>query len=414
MQTTRTSSTLLLIVGIAAASCGSPERAPVSTLSRDSAGVRIVENATTSAACVLEPTPDLDLGMADGPPEHQFQAIGDAATLSDGRVAVVDRGSQDVRVFFPDGALDLAFGGEGGGPGEFRYLSSLWVLPEDTLLIADQRPLRFSWFTASGDFVRSVLIEPPYGNPPQAIGLLSGSAYLIAQDCCARYGAPWEWAERTLTVFRHAATGTLLDTLIVLPFGRWALFDAELAIAGRPVFEAVSHVSARDTRVVIGRAKRPEIEVFDVADMERPRSLVRWTGPDRTVREEDVAAYRAWELGQPARVGLENDSWYRRSAEVLASTDRLVAKRLPAHGDVRITRDGALWVQDYPRRRDQPQEWMVFEPSGEFRCRLPVPYAESWDLYEAGPDHVLGMERDELDVEHVRRYRFSGPLPAPG
>lgn len=71
--------------------------------------------------------------------------------------------------------------------------------------------------------------------------------------------------------------------------------------------------------------------------------------------------------------------------------------------------DGDIWVREYDRRPGGPQEWLIFDADGRFTCRADLPFAESWDVYELGPDYVLGLETDELDVEHVRRYRLSHP-----
>lgn len=398
-----------LICACLTIACGSPDETPAATVFRDSAGIQIVENGSRTPACILDDRAELDIGRVQGPEPYEFQAIGDAATLDDGRIAVLDVAVSEVRLFQPDGTFDIAFGSEGGGPGEFRSAGSLWVLRSDTLLVSDERPLRLSFFTSSGAFVRSLRFSPPYARPPVEVGPLEGPSYLVADECCHMYGDPWEWAERRLIVSLHSADGSLLDTLLTLPYGRWALFDVELSVAGYPIFEAFSHVFASGDRVIVGRGVVRELEVYDVADVERPDMLIRWTGPDRTVRREDIAAYRTWELDRPGRHGLEADVWYRRSAEVLASEDRLVAEEFPAHGDLRIGRDGTFWIQDYPRRRQSPQAWLSFEPSGALLCRLEVPFLDSWDVYEFGPDYVMGRMTDALDVEHVRRYRFSGP-----
>ena len=50
---------------------------------------------------------------------------------------------------------------------------------------------------------------------------------------------------------------------------------------------------------------------------------------------------------------------------------------------------------------------MVFAPTGEFLCRLPPMPGHS--LAEAGPDYLLLVHLDELDVPTVVVHSFAPP-----
>ena len=119
--------------------------------------------------------------------------------------------------------------------------------------------------------------------------------------------------------------------------------------------------------------------------------------------------YRRVTIERHVQTKSSDPRWYRRAGEILASDKRLVADRFPAHGAIRIGRAGDIWVQEYMRPTDGDQGWLVFDANGELECRVSVPFAETWDFFEIGVDYVLGLERDELEVEHVRRYSFSRP-----
>ena len=44
----------------------------------------------------------------------------DGTTLSDGRIAIVNQGSDEIRIYDANGRFVNTFGRKGGGPGEFR------------------------------------------------------------------------------------------------------------------------------------------------------------------------------------------------------------------------------------------------------------------------------------------------------
>src|SRR5690625_4203127 len=130
---------LLLTLTLAGCAADAP-RANLAT-ERDSAGIRIVENAEPRPGTVPEWTIDdeplLEIGVLDGDPAEQFFRVAGTLRLSDGRVVVADGGSGEVRVFDAEGRHLATGGGQGDGPGEFRNLSRLYRLPGDTILAWD-------------------------------------------------------------------------------------------------------------------------------------------------------------------------------------------------------------------------------------------------------------------------------------
>src|SRR5690606_11814210 len=134
---------------------GSPERFAV----RDSAGITIVESILDRATpfCTVATEPTVTIGTTDGAPEYQLFRTFGAARLSDGRIAVVNQGSQELRFYDSDGLYLAASGGEGDGPGEFRNAFTLAVLPGDTLWVGELQPWSWEVFAPDGRWVRSVV-----------------------------------------------------------------------------------------------------------------------------------------------------------------------------------------------------------------------------------------------------------------
>jgi len=83
-------------------------------------------------------------------------------------------------------------------------------------------------------------------------------------------------------------------------------------------------------------------------------------------------------------------------------TDTPQGEFVPAYGEIATDIDGNLWVADFDDPTDPPGRWTIYDPEGRVLARIVLP--ETFDLLDAGPDYVLGLETDELDVEHVRMY----------
>jgi hypothetical protein len=398
------------------AGCADAPSSSSNVIVRDSAGIRIVENRVADApVCVVSAEPTLDIGALEGAAEYQLYRVFDAATLSDGRTAVVNQGSNQIRLYRPDGTFDDAFGSEGDGPGEFRSVFQLWVRPGDTLVVGDYRPYRFSTFTSDGEYVGAVVPEPMYVNTPNSIDPLADGAIVTSDEELVSSATEGEWHDVSQWVMIHRPDGSLLDTLATLPYGRYGLVDAELSYFGRPMFEALSYVTAGDSRIIAGRGRDNELEVFrrgdgsspgdSMFDLSRPSDLIRWAGPDRTVTDGHVAAVRD---GVRERLRNAESDFSRRFAEA-DLRDRPVADRFPPHASLQLQRGGDLWVQEYPRPGEGDAGWMVFDREGHLQCRASLPYARSWDVYEIGADYVLGKVEDELGVEHVVKYALTRP-----
>ncbi len=79
----------------------------------------------------------------------------------------------------------------------------------------------------------------------------------------------------------------------------------------------------------------------------------------------------------------------------------------PAYGRLLVDADGDLWAAEYSRYPFPPAQWTVFDPDGRLLGTVDTP--ERFDLQQVGPDWVLGVWRDPLGVEYVRRYPLMKP-----
>ena len=68
---------------------------------------------------------------------------------------------------------------------------------------------------------------------------------------------------------------------------------------------------------------------------------------------------------------------------------------------------GNLWVKEYSRPTDERPRWSVFDREGRWLGTVETP--DGFRVQQIGPDWILGVEKDELEVEHVRMYPLVKP-----
>jgi hypothetical protein len=167
-----------------------------------------------------------------------------------------------------------------------------------------------------------------------------------------------------------------------------------------PIFDPWTYVAAVDDRVYVARGTERQIEVLGPDG--RVAGLVRWSGADLRVTEDDVRLWREAELAEARTPG-------ERTAVLRQLEDLPVADRFPALDAMRVDQVGRLWVREYRRPTwGDVQRWLLFDPDGVLACRLEV--RGRLQLLDAGSDYLVASWLDDLDVEHVRVYGLTVPL----
>jgi hypothetical protein len=111
--------------------------------------VRLSGSRSATAIALRNPAV-ATIGREDGPQHSIFGDITSAAVTARGNVVVVDRKTQDVRLFDAHGNFLQRLGRPGQGPGEFRAPHSVLVTPSDEIWIADMQR-RLTVFAPSPD-----------------------------------------------------------------------------------------------------------------------------------------------------------------------------------------------------------------------------------------------------------------------
>jgi len=116
------------------------------------------------------------------------------------------------------------------------------------------------------------------------------------------------------------------------------------------------------------------------------------TGAPR-IPYEDAHLERWWD---GAGYGADQRARFRAAYDQM---DR--PRMLPSHGAVLSDDDGRIWVSDFPDLATRSADWTVYDETGRTRVRLPPDFRP---LSVAG-GHIVGVVRDELDVEHISVLR---------
>lgn len=402
----RTRTAILSALWLAGCSSGDAN-APTTTM-RDSAGIVITENdlARLPASCTIPSTPTVSIGTAEGDDAYQLFRVFGARRLSDGRIVLVNQGSQQIRFYDQSGKFVSQAGRSGKGPGEFSNAFYLWVLPGDTIWVGDYDPWQFLVFGPDGTWKRTVRPSPQYNNSPRMLNVLDdGRAVLSQVPFEARSKS--EFTLEHVTVVVHGPDGALTDTIGTYSNGRIGnMGDDPSGPWLFPHFESFASAAASGSHIVVGHGSVPELAVYRASDSVRLERLVRWTTGDRTISSDAVAAERKRLREQYAEM---DPAMFRRMVEPLISEKRPVADRFPAFAGITTGRDGRIWVREFATPdRANTRSYLTFDAEGRFICRAVMPAFNN--VFEFGKDYLLAHDRDSLGVERVLQFPIGGPV----
>jgi len=385
-------------VGVTALFSGCGAVAGPTAVERDSAGIRIVENPAALAARPLwtvAAEPAVEIGLLEGDEAYQLSRVQSAVRLSDGRIVIANGGTQNLRFFDATGAHVRSVGREGEGPGEFRQLGPVTVLPGDSLAAYDWNLRRVSYFGPDGAFVRSVNLEFPTGFPTP-VGRFSDGAWLCVRGFTFSPGGDGSQIVRdTVPLLVFEPTGALRDSIVRMPAPEFFVRTSGRSAFARSLpFGRTTEAAISGDRFFAGHSERYEIARYSAAG--RPDLILRLDRPPTPIAPAELQRYKAEELE-------DADATFRHEA-ARNLEEMPYPATYPAFADVLVDRAGQLWVLDYPRPGNDERRWVVYTPDGHALGTVTTPPAVR--VLEVGGDYLLGVWQDELDVEYVRLYRL--------
>lgn len=368
---------------------------------RDSAGIRVVLNHQDadelSPPVSLADTPSLVIGTAEGAGETDFYRIADVAQIGEALIAIADGDSNQVRLFNLEGDFVRLVGREGDGPGEFRAVRRIGQFG-DTLWVFDSALRRLTLFDGRDDVVATREVGFfPIGSRDRSLGdvRLTRDGEIVGTD----------WS--------HMSQGTSpsisIDTAywaVVRPDGSNSVITelegartAHYEMGTRRLFRLLplTNIPSWDfseEQLYLTSGALHEIRVVGLDRV--MRQIIRRSASTREVDHElaerwkDSVRSRAERLGQTN--GLE---------EFLAAVP--IADTVAAYDEIHVDATGLIWAlsSGWEGVRSNPP-WDLFNSDGRFvgSVELPVPLR----VQEIGEDYLLGVWRDQFEVEFVHRY----------
>ena len=372
---------------------------------RDSAGVRIVENAAPrasgAAAWVFDSVPVLDIGLAPDGVSPVLHNVSAAVRLADGRIVIANDTSPVLRWFDPDGRFLFGTGRVGDAAGEFSghllRIHPMWVLPGDSVATWQHSIRQMQVFGPDGEFARSLRIAPLQGMTwPTMVGRFetTGFATWSEPDVPTLEPDRQQYGMRRFARFAPDGSyaGQILDARGLLLYGSTYL---DRPVNGRVPFSPVPAAATSGDRFYFGAADAWEFRAFDPHGA--LRAIVRRADPPRLLTDSMRSAHAREQMASaPADPSLRTE--WRRVVDGYPYPDRY-----PAYRAMRVDPSGNLWIESFAVPGDTTVTWSIFDAQGIWRSEITLP--RDVDVLDIGENSILVLARIG-DVHHVRLHRL--------
>jgi len=403
----------LLLLGCSSESVGDRSGTAV----RDSGGITIVENTEAAwsdrSAWRLGADPTISIGSGiGGDSALQFANILGVHRLPKGGIALLDAWAPAVVFLDASGSHVGRVARRGTGPGEFptRSVRGSFTCGTDSIYVVVGQNIAV--YVGPGEYVRTFALE----QPANVRTCSSGSLFAETQYGSWRSSAGMFTDSTVLVAFNlDGSRRSVIDTL-PRQISNWMLGPEGAGYSVAPFSPTLSATSS-GRLLATGLGDRFEIEIRDSSGA--VVRLLRVPGLERPVGSSEVDAFLQYVLN-PWRGNA--DERQQLEQKVNAAIDQL----LPAFAELRFDADGNLWARafdnldavafyDYSRFGpgiERPtlvhlRRWMVVDPDGRYLGVVETP--PNFTVYEIGSDHILGVWRDELDIQYVREYPLVKP-----
>lgn len=406
--------TLLAVVVLSVVACDRPGgdrwQGTIETLPNGATRVTNTEEGLWTSGSRWHLTQELVLGSVEGGRATEFTSVSGMQVDADGRIYVLDRQSNELRIFDATGRHLRTVGRAGSGPGEYDAANGIAWIGNDTLLVVDQRGGRYTVLSRDGAYVRSV---------QRGLGLY-GWVFRGGIDGDRVYEVtstgPRDNRRPILVGTRIRFSGPTGDTeemgipekstllsgqdTVPLPQPDAPLYEAFSIrtnrggmVIGVPFTGSPVYALDRTGGIWHGHGSIPRIFYSSLAGDTITEILIPWE--PQAVSTAELAE---WEAGE----AIER---FRNMGGKLAP-DR-IPKEKPFFDGIAVGPSGNIWLSVPAAPREVT--FAVFDREGRYLGRLNIDNVErvSYVNPVLRNDRLYFVGRDELDVQRVYVYRIS-------
>ncbi|MGH7699372.1 MAG: efflux RND transporter permease subunit, partial [Gemmatimonadales bacterium] len=379
----------LLLLGCGGAERGGSWAGSVDTLPNSTIIVSNPETGIWDSASTWRIEEELRIGSAGGEGPESFNSIVAIEVDPFDRVWVLDRETQDIRVFDAAGRHIRTVGRKGRGPGEFQEAVGLAWDPQGRLWVVDQRNVRYTLLDTSGQAVAD--------SPRPVSGFFStrwlgglgtdGAIYELHHDF-GSFDRP--------VLLRYDSTLASPDTLRLPPAGDIPRF--ELARSGMRMTAGVPYAPFQ-LRYIDRRG-------YLWSGLSAPYRIHQSHLGGDTIRIVEKAY-------EPIPVSAEDkDSAVARLKWFTDQGGKIDPSRIPdvkpALDDYFVDDRGNLWVDPVTGREDDDRVFDLFDSEGRYLGRVRSDFPIAGEPVFRG-DRLYAVTRDEDDIPYVVRVRIVRP-----
>jgi len=365
----------LVTTVVLSSSLAAPPGAAQEMRSRDSAGVRIIENPARKDAPVrfrIGDQPLLEVGGRESSRSEEFehnQGYLRAVRLSQGGLAVID--VSRVHFFDPIGRR-IRIVGRGQGPQEFEYVTAICRTRGDTLVLSDRGFI--SVLDVRGEILRTVP-RTDIGSAP--FNFCLGDGTFVLEQALGEVGT------RQHRITRLRTDGSVVNVVGTFP---------------RPSLDMVTMVGpavvASGDGLYYGDPFTGEIRVYDPSGA--LRRIVRTADRGDSITSEEAEQ-------RMARTIPNNVTPAEHKARMDRMRSRPYARNWPVFFQLQVGSDGTIWVQDYPKAVGTPDAWTAIDSTGQIVGRLVFPTVPQGTMRS----EVHSFGRDDVMLRRFHEDRTS-------